>query len=59
MSRLREGLWLWRLPRLRRLWVGLVGLGLGLWLGRLLFVMGRVRVLLAGQLSDYVHTCRS
>jgi hypothetical protein len=34
-------------------------LGLGLWLGRLLLVMGRVRVLLTGLPSDYVDTRRS
>ena len=56
MSRLRERLWLWRL---RRLWLGRLGLGLGLWLGRLLLVMGRVRVLLTGLPSDYVDTRRS
>ena len=31
-----------------------LGLGLGLWLGRLLLVMGRVRVLLTGLPSDSV-----
>jgi hypothetical protein len=40
--------------------VGLgLGLGLGLWLGRLLLVMGRVRVLLIGLPSDHVNTRRS
>ena len=44
--RLRERLCvLWRLRRLRRLW-----------LGRLLLVMGRVRVLLTGLPSVYVYT---
>jgi hypothetical protein len=32
-----------------------LGLGLGLWLGRLLLVMGRVRVLLTGLPSDSVR----
>jgi hypothetical protein len=36
-----------------------LGLGLGLWLGRVLLVMGRLRLLLAGLLSDYADTRRS
>jgi hypothetical protein len=52
---MREGLWLWRLRRMRRLWLGRL-VGLGLWLGRLLLVMGRVLILLTGLASDYADT---